>query len=156
MPAILLPVEHFSQSDDGYCLPACAQMVLQYYGRRLSEQYFVDLFQATAPAGAIFSYGMRLERLGYRVTFGSLTEAELRSTLNRGIPLICRLWTVMLDHWMGEETPHVAVVVGYDERYVYLNDPAFPTAPQPVLWDGFLAAWVEYDQMAAIIQSTRS
>ena len=58
----------------------------------------------------------------------------------------------MLPYWNDENISHVAIVVGYDERYVYLNDPAFPTAPQPVLWDGFLAAWEEYDRMAAIIQ----
>lgn len=57
----------------------------------------------------------------------------------------------MLDHWQGEDSSHVAVVVGYDDEYVYLNDPAFADAPQRVLWDGFLAAWEEYDRMAAIV-----
>ena len=26
----ILPVPHFQQSDEGYCLPACARMVLSY------------------------------------------------------------------------------------------------------------------------------
>lgn len=57
----------------------------------------------------------------------------------------------MLPYWTYP-TAHVAVVVGYDDQRVYLNDPAFPEAPQSVLWDGFLAAWEEYDRMAAIIR----
>jgi hypothetical protein len=43
------------------------------------------------------------------------------------------------------------VVVGYDESVVYLNDPAFASAPQPVVWDAFLAAWAEYDETAVAI-----
>lgn len=68
----------------------------------------------------------------------------------------------MLDYWLPEDASHAAVVVGYDDEYVYpstgsghrLNDPAFADTPQRVLWDGFLAAWEEYDRMAAIIQPT--
>lgn len=151
MPAFLLPVTHIQQSDEGFCLPACAQMVIRFQGRHLTEEFLADIFQATAPAGAVFSSVSRLEHHDCRVRFGSLTPEQLRVALQRGLPVICRLWTVMLDYW-AEDTPHVAVVVGYDGEYVYLNDPAFAEAPQRVLWDGFLAAWEEYDRMAAIIR----
>jgi hypothetical protein len=43
------------------------------------------------------------------------------------------------------------VVVGYDERSVFFNDPAYPNAPQRVVWNAFLAAWAEYDETAVVI-----
>ncbi len=33
----ILPVPHFRQSAEGYCLPACARMVLSYLGLDHSE-----------------------------------------------------------------------------------------------------------------------
>jgi len=56
----------------------------------------------------------------------------------------------MLDYW-DSSTSHVVVVVGFDDTHVYLNDPAMPEAPQEVLWDSFLAAWAEFDEIAVVI-----
>ena len=70
--------------------------------------------------------------------------------LNDGLPIIVRVWTAMLDYW-PVTTSHVVVVVGYDNTFVFINDPAFAAAPQSVLWDAFLAAWAEYDETAVII-----
>lgn len=56
----------------------------------------------------------------------------------------------MLDYW-DSSTSHVVVVVGYDESALFLNDPAFVTAPQIVTWNAFLAAWAEYDETAVVI-----
>lgn len=64
--------------------------------------------------------------------------------------MIARVWTEMLGYW-DIVTSHVVVVTGFDERYVYLNDPGWATFPMPVLWDGFLAAWAEFDETSAII-----
>lgn len=58
----------------------------------------------------------------------------------------------MLPYWEYRDTSHVVVIVGYDDRNVSLNDPAFADAPKSVLWDGFMAAWEEYDRQAAIIE----
>jgi uncharacterized protein YvpB len=52
-------------------------------------------------------------------------------------------------------TSHVVVAVGFDDDFVYLNDPAYPPAGRAVLWDEFLAAWAEFDETAAIIYPTR-
>lgn len=152
MPTVLLPVPLLSQSDKATCLPACARMVLAFLGQDASESLLVNLLGTDVAAGTPFSRIQRLARRNYRVTYGPLDEATLRATIAGGYPVLVQLRTFMLDYWLPEDTSHAAVVVGYDDRYVYLNDPAFSEAPQRVLWDGFLAAWEEYDRIAAIIQ----
>jgi len=125
-------------------------MVLAYFGHTISEQS-VGRLLGTRHAGTPVPNITRLRSIGLSVRYEALTEYDLQLQLQAQHPLICRLWTVMLDYW-PTDTPHAAVVIGYDDQHVYLNDPAFPDAPQRVLWAGFLAAWEEYDRMAAIIQ----
>ena len=152
MPNVLLPVPHFEQSRDGNCLPACVQMVLAFWGEKLTEAVLVKQL-GTKQYGTPIRNAERLRRRGYDVTVGSLNRADLELHLANEQPVITRVWTAMLDYW-DIPTSHVVVVVGYDESTVLLNDPAFSSAPQTVSWDGFLAAWAEYDETAVVIVRT--
>ncbi len=58
--------------------------------------------------------------------------------------------TIELDYWT-EATRHAVVVVGIDERQVYLNDPFFEVAPQIVSRLEFELAWDEMDNSYAVI-----
>lgn len=49
-------------------------------------------------------------------------------------------------------TWHAVVLVGYDEQYLYVNDPAFETAPQAVLCGDLDLAWLAYDSYYAMVQ----
>ncbi len=149
MPNALLSVPHFEQSRDGFCLPACIQMVLAYWGRSITEAELAKQLQTTS-LGTPIRHVERLRRYGYRVEFGSSTVQQMKEHLTAGRPVITRLWTEMLDYW-DTVTSHVVVVTGFDEHYVYLNDPGWATFPMAVLWDGFLAAWAEFDETSAII-----
>lgn len=44
------------------------------------------------------------------------------------------------------------VVVGMENDVIYINDPAFTTAPQIVLLNEFMAAWAEKDFLYAVIE----
>lgn len=149
MPNVLLPVPHFEQSRDGSCLPACVQMVLSHLGDERTEANLAKSL-GTKEYGTPIRNAERLREEGYGVQVGQLTRTELESYLRDGKPVIVRVWTAMLDYW-NVTTSHVVVVVGYDEATVFLNDPAFPKAPQRVVWDAFWAAWAEYDETAVII-----
>ena len=151
MPSVLLPVTHRIQRIDGLCLALCAQMVLEYLGEPASEADLIRRLRIKILVGTPFPMIERLRSRRIDVRLASLTDSQLRLQLDQNRPVICRVWTVMLPYWNGENTSHVAVVVGYDDQHVYLNDPAFADAPQPVLWGGFLAAWEEYDRMTAVI-----
>ena len=153
MPDVLLPVPHFEQAKDGTCLPACVQMVLAYWGNELTEQELISILD-TQSFGTPISNVKRLEKQGYQISVASLTVSQLKDHLLTQKPLICRVWTVMLDYWSDEVTSHVVVVVGFDENQVYLNDPAIEISPQTISWDGFLAAWAEFDETTVIIHPT--
>ncbi len=147
----MLKTPHFKQSKDGLCLPACARMVLAYWGYTVSEAGVAKIL-GTKPFGTPISNIKQLRQIGYQVDLASLTLAQLKAYINNGHPVITQVWTTMLDYW-GWETgsSHIVVVIGFDETFVYLNDPAFVEAPRRILWDGFLAAWAEFDEMAVLI-----
>ncbi len=149
MPGVLLPVPHFDQSRDGACLPACARMVLAFWGEKKSETAVARQLQSKR-FGTPIGNAVKLEAWHYHVEVGKLNRTDLENHLTNGQPIIARVWTPMLDYWKVE-TSHVVVVAGFDEGFVYLNDPAFAVAPQTVLWDAFLAAWAEYDETAVRI-----
>ncbi len=149
MPNNWLSVPHFEQSVDGACLPACARMVTAFWGEQFSEATLAFLLNTKRSGTPLFNI-KQLENIGYKITVTSLTQKELETYIDQGQPVIARVWTTMLDL----DTPsasHVVVVVGYDNEFVYLNDPAFYAHHRPVLWDAFLAAWAEYDEISVII-----
>ncbi len=147
----MLSTPHFEQSRDGLCLPACARMILAYWRHFVSEAKSAQLL-GTTRSGTPISKIVRLRRWNYRVDFGSITQNELQSSIDQGTPIIAQVWPVMLTYWASNaHGSHVVVVTGYDERFVYLNDPALSQADQPLLWDAFLAAWVEFDETTAIV-----
>lgn len=149
MPNVLLSVPHFEQSRDGYCLPACLRMIFAYRGDPVSEATMASRL-GTTPFGTPLSNAKRLQTRHVDVNLVSLTAEQLKDLLRQGTPVIVRVWTEMLTYW-NQDTSHVAVIVGFDEELVYLNDPAFTRAPQTVIWDGFLAAWAEFDERSIVV-----
>jgi ABC-type bacteriocin/lantibiotic exporter with double-glycine peptidase domain len=124
-------------------------MVLAYWGDEFSEAEIAKRL-GTKNFGTPISNIKRLQGLGYQVSLGSLTPDDLKIHLIAGRPVLARVWTVILDYW-DTTTSHVVVVRGFDDMHVYVNDPAFAQSPQTVLWDGFLAAWGEFDEIAMVI-----
>ena len=57
-----------------------------------------------------------------------------------------------LPHWTIN-IHHAAVVIGYDDMNIYLNDPAFENAPLEASWGDFMLAWSEFDYRYALISS---
>ncbi len=51
MPKDYLSVPHQQQSNDGACLPACALMVLSYFGQNVTEAQLARLMRFR-PIGA--------------------------------------------------------------------------------------------------------
>lgn len=150
MPTNLLPVPHHKQSNSGACLPASARMVLEFFGYTTSEAKLarrLDTQEFGTPAPNLH----RLEQLGFAVIYESVTLAALRANLDTGLPCLVFVLTGDLPYW-NENTSHVMVVVGIDDENLYVNDPAFDTAPQVIPLDYFLLAWSEFDHRCAVIR----
>ncbi len=147
---ILLPVPHLQQPREGDCLPACTYMVMAYIGKR-TRYWRLRWLLGTQSFGTPFFHLHRLERLGVTV------EAQARGTLvllhqhllqNR--PCIVSVQTENLPYW-PHNTLHAVVVVGMDDKTVYLNDPEFPAAPIAVPSGDFDLAWLAEDERYAVL-----
>ena len=113
-------------------LPACAHMVLAFYGVQASEEELSRLLGKTRIGAPVLNIEL-LEQagLGVRVESGVFDVEQLKEFLDEGFPVIVAVMTAALSYW-NVDRPHTAVVVGYDEQVVHLNDPKYPAAPQTV------------------------
>jgi ABC-type bacteriocin/lantibiotic exporter with double-glycine peptidase domain len=145
-----LPLLHFQQSAEGYCLPTCVRMVLAYLGLERSETEISRILGAQEFGTPSFAV-QRLTTLGLRVIYREWSIPQLLDALDAGQPVILFVRTGMLDHWQ-EDVAHAVVAVGAEERErFWLHDPALPTGPTVVSWNGLLAAWAEFGYRGAAI-----
>ena len=75
----------------------------------------------------------------------------LKQHLDQGNPVIVVVLTGALPY-REDDNPHTLVVVGYDEKFVYLNDAKLQVAPVSVPWENFLTAWEDFGNFAAVIE----
>lgn len=112
----LLPIPAIKQSPS-HCGPACLQMILAYYGKKVSER---TLGKA---AGTTLEHGTPPERLvaaaeayGLAGTWKKRgTIEEIRALVEKGVPVIV--------NWFATDEGHYSVVVGVSDTHVTLNDP---------------------------------
>ena len=149
MPTRLLAVRHRPQEDETGCLAACAQMVLQHLEIPQSQADLNRLLGLTS-IGAPYSNIRRLVRFNVKVTTQSGTENDLRRAIDRNLPPIAFFFTGNLSYWQ-DDTSHAAVVVGYDDDTILLNDPQFDDAPKRIDWSEFMLAWGEQDYLYALV-----
>ena len=144
----MLLVPYAAQISDGACLPACAQMVLAYYGRQVSQTQLIRLL-GTTDAGTPFSRLRLLSQLGIIVDVradGALAELQAK------LPAIVGLHAGWLsDHCV--ESQHAVVVIGIDSEGIVILDPAQGADPIRLSETELLAAWIELDCIFAFVRS---
>lgn len=74
----------------------------------------------------------------------------LSEELLRDHPCIVLVRTAELPHWTYV-TDHALLVVGLNDQCIYVNDPAFPQAPQEISLANFELAWMAFDYRYAVI-----
>jgi ABC-type bacteriocin/lantibiotic exporter with double-glycine peptidase domain len=124
-------------------------MVLAFFGSHHTEGELRALMR-TDPNGTPVRRLAELTHLGFDVDFVT-TDVGLANYLTLGLPPIALLETAALPYW-AQSCNHVAVVVGVDDSWVYLNDPSCDSAPQQVSHSDFLLAWSPYAGMVAIVR----
>ena len=139
MPSASLNVPHFEQEFPYSCFAAVARMVLSFFGHPYTEAELRAAMK-TGSGGTRARDFLGLAKLDVEVTFVTSDLAGLVSFLASNQPPIALLDTTSLPYWK-DICNHVAVVVGIDDSWVYLNDPYFDSAPQQVSHSDFLLAW---------------
>ncbi len=150
MPGASLNVPHCKQEFHYSCIPACARMVLAFFGRQHAEAELRTRMK-TGPSGTLVHRLMELTHLGFDVDFPRTDIAGLSAYLTSGLPPLALLCTAALPYWT-QSCDHVAVVVGVDDSWVYLNDSYFNSAPQQVSHADFLLAWSPNACTVAIVR----
>ena len=153
----LLPIPHRTEAFPGACLPACCQMVLAFFSISESQPTIAAQLGHIEGAGTPARNITRLEAFGVEVEgneYGMLGDVR-RAIDNASVPIVF-LRTGELLYW-DRDTPHAVIVVGIEADTVFVNDPAFESAPIPVPTGDFQLAWDEFGcQWAAIRRLSQS
>lgn len=152
MALIHLSVPHVQQRKSGECLAACAEMVLLHLGISVAYTRLLELLQVRTGLGVPASNIRHLVKLSLEVRYQNGALADLSVHLQQNRPCIVFVKTGELSYW-AEAIDHAVVVVGLDEQFIYVNDPAFPTAPIQIDRAEFDLAWLEWGEKYAIITS---
>jgi hypothetical protein len=128
-------------------------MVLDFLGLPQDYDQLNRLLGIDPLVGAPFGNLRRLAEVGASVALSEGTLAGLAQQLEQGRAPIALLTTGDLPYW-PEDTPHAVVVVGLDDTDIFVNDPAFPDAPQRASRGDFELAWLTRDQLMAVITRT--
>lgn len=150
MPVRSLNVPLRRMQEEADCLAACAAMVLDHIGHPVAYPELLRLLgvgELGTPAGRL----VRLASRDVAVEYGEGTWEVLETFIDDDQPVIVLVRTGELPYWHGVDTFHSAVIVGYDQTHVFVNDPYFAEAPKAVTRGDFLLAWLEMGYRYAAI-----
>jgi ABC-type bacteriocin/lantibiotic exporter with double-glycine peptidase domain len=144
-----LSVPHFRQSAEGYCLPACARMVLAYHGIKLTEQELVQKLGSQIWGTPSFAI-QKLANSRLEVNYREWSLVELKTILSQQ-PVIAFVQAGFLGYY-HDDFAHAVVIIGVTPtQNFWLNDPHQPTGSTEVSSNGLLAAWAEFSYRGATL-----
>lgn len=147
---MLTGVPDVMQSQPWSCGAGSFRAVLGYYGISSFESDLIVLLNTT-PSHGTYPWDMvnASEKLGLSARWReNVTLDEVRASLEQGVPVIIdgqryrdanKTWE---DTW---DTGHYMVVMGMDDRNVYLEDPAVLGSRLSVPRDTFVSLWHDYE-----------
>lgn len=146
-----LPVPHRRQQSKAGCLPACVEMVLAHWGQARSQETLSHQLGTDPDIGTPASRVRRLQSHSLDVSYVQASLAEIRHWLEKQVPVVALVHTTELPYW-SRPCAHAVVVVGVDDDWVWVNDPAFDQAPIRVPTGDFALACDAMDNYIAVLQ----
>lgn len=142
------------QIGEGYCLAACAQMVLHYLGIQTDQMQLAQQLSVKPGVGAPASRIQQLASDTISVIYETGKWETIEKLINQKTPVIAMIQAGELHHWQGESFQHAVVVIGFDSAQVWLLDPAVSSYPLVVSIDEFMLAWGEMDYHYAVVSGS--
>ena len=153
MPKPLL-IPYHAQISAGYCLAACAQMALDYWGIGQSQEHLAELLKVVPFIGAPARNIRLLASSEVAVVFEQGTIEQLRDWLRQNVPVIAFVQAGELPRWRGEDFQHAVIIAHMDNALLWLLDPDLDPELTPVSIDEFLLAWYELDNLYYVLTKT--
>jgi len=144
----LLPIKPFQETlYKSMCGPASMKMVFDYYGIEKSEEEIAKLCETTEESGTN-DEGIKkaAESLGFKVEIkNESTFEDMQDYLNKKMPVIVNWFTRGRSDYSNSEVAdgHYSVVVGLDDRYIYLQDPEIGELRE-IKRNDFMKVWFDF------------
>jgi len=117
---ICLSVLYKKVMGKNWCLPACAQMILAYYGMNIAQSIIANRVVVNGEPSTfrLLSYA---RGLGYEADWKRIPMVEIENYLKKGIPLI-----VLQKYSLNLPYEHSRVIFGFDKpkQELTLHDPS--------------------------------
>ncbi|MEK7078010.1 MAG: cysteine peptidase family C39 domain-containing protein [Patescibacteria group bacterium] len=148
MKKITLDIKPFQETlYASRCGPASLKIVLDYYGINLSEKKLVGLTRTTKKLGTNDKGIVNAaESLGFRTQIKNKSGLDdIEKWLKKGVPVIVNWFTRGRSDYSNSEVAdgHYSVVVGLDDKYIYLQDPEIGTM-RKIEKDDFMKVWFDF------------
>ena len=143
----ILKIPYYPQKADGYCLPACVQMVLAYLNISRSQDALGRKLGIRLPLGVPTSHITKLASSTLAITYETGTVEKISQWLNQATPVIVFIQAGELPYWSGHHFQHAIVVAGLEAQTIWGLDPGYETIPVAIPLDDFLLAWDEIDHL---------
>jgi uncharacterized protein len=145
---LLLQVPDIRQSTDYSCGVSCFQAVMRYWGSEdLREDQYIKLLNITREGADPDDLVRGAEKMGFRAEIReNLTLNDLKKSIENGVPVIvaCQAWKYENQSWEDEESGHYMVVIGLDNKNVYLEDPSMLGSRGYIPHKEFIRRWHDY------------
>lgn len=116
---MILKVPYFRQKNSWYCGPASLQMVFAYFGKRVTQTELAKSGETTKTRGTKTKMLPKIARWfgfwAFTKKYG--TNTDLKKYLQKKLPPIIEYIEP------SENESHHAVVIGFNEKNIILNDP---------------------------------
>jgi len=151
---MLLQVPDVRQCTNYSCGAACFQAVMRYWGGEdMGEGQFIELLNTTlgetAHKGTTPNNIVRgAEKMGFRAEIReNLTLDDLKKSIEEGVPVIVegQAWKDENQSWEMNENGHYMVVIGVDDKNVYLEDPWILGSRGYIPHDEFIERWHDFN-----------
>ena len=142
----LLPVKPFRETPN-MCGPASLKMVFDYYEVNKTEKEIAKMCGTTELGTSGKAMKLTAESLGFNVKIKTKSNFEdIQHWLNKKVPVIVDWFTRGGDNYTDSDIAdgHYSVVVGLDNKYIYLQDPEIGRV-RKIKRDDFMVVWFDFN-----------
>jgi len=145
----MLNVKPFQETlNFSMCGPASLKIVLGYYGLEKSEKELAKLCQHDKNLGVDDEKIKKAaESLGFKVSVKNNSRfKDIEKWLDKKVPVIVNWFTKGRQDYSESEVAdgHYSVVVGLDNKYIYLQDPEIGKIRKIKRYD-FMKVWFDFN-----------